>query len=1346
MNAQNEYRLIKFLTNENHSPVENYLERNSLKPRIDLDSACSGKYKVTDEARRWVFTCAPDKQESSDTCDVLPFFTFGSYNLALVYPHWKKFNLRDLSFVPQSGHSREVAGDIAVSAHGVALFKFKDYKGENTTLGSDNDTQSGELSHRPFLAFLAVVVSSEFYSCKPDHEINHTKIAEDLAAAVEKAVVATKSKDDTTFECFYSLHTADFVVMLRCANPQTAYSVSLALSSDTSYYDVHTIMSYEMGYYMNDAKFCYKRPQYSLDKTNLNFSFRVNFSATSSFQQKLSKVCDSITVQTGQGALLGYFDICVNLSYEQFCCIYPAICEDKLFRDDAGFDWDNNIKDFEPKCASSNKCANCISNLIGKEISKSINSVNDGSDEYCYRRIASLNIDLLGDLKFPQPESDERNNAGANNASKHHLERIKLVKSLTAEMIVRITKLREYRIFMTKMKPLYTSSLGLLLDLVKVYMPMGEQADLYLNWCVVNNYIENLVVGIERAVYELKHLVTSEDAVAEDAPDNNERAAALSLQIVEITKRGVDAINTFARLTMGVNLQFISAATYELLTQTNAQKSLCAYHEFGHELSENYANQGKASSGGGNRKITMLTIPHINSLQPEAQRLYPHGYVDVDENNPQNHLVTVRLPSVETFFRVYEIVPYLRHEYNHFLHLRGDCEADNYLRNKHLLHATMMEVAAEIINWFAYQSNTDISAINGTEDLLNSLKNSVCVTLESYFKRKKLNASTAEQEIGEFLFSDFKEMLKHFLYEELSVEADFDKARLTRKLGIDKFCDFLLRYVHVAAYEKKAAIERLRNCAYRVEDMSNQDDENAKCVRSYVHERFLYEEISKILDKECHKWTQEIYRLSPEKREERNSYERMRDYANKRKSLFMREYAAEEEIFLKSVSEFSSVSENSDAEPPDEPLSNSICIQARSYIDSLINFEAHSRDVSLNTLRALEQMHMWLAHTMRNTAVLKLSEIVLDYAVETAFEMYNEARSDVFMCTTMQFNTIGYLHFLARAQNRTVQSNNQESYYYRRLQLVAYALSNSCEPLNPQTRLDYEQLIRAKFNKLLDDLNERIDIKYLPAPPELFETDASSVADIYKNNVAEDYTNVNDRLDEVLCQFKKKCEEELNEAKKFYIDDCAKMFEPQLDNMFIYTRDYETNSKTEEHEPIHVLLQRVPTLRVLWEMAKCVPPINFVANERAQIDNNNSSNKEKEDARRAKVHNQKFEESLINILGYFAVQFSDIERVRTQLYRIRRLPPPLPKAIEHIRTDVANVYANRRENNCNRFNNDAINNVMDRIRNFYNGADPEKYATNYNEAAMMKDSIRFINEFYWKNRSRMATIKDDNAQ
>lgn len=1372
-----EYCLVKHLTNDYHSPVSDYIEQH-FTGRIEADSAVSAdkkKTRITDKARRFLF---------SRSHEVILSFCFGSYNTSLTFPDNDNWNTRDINFTPRMGATVEVAGDISVSSHAFAMYRFMPRSQKdiyNIKYDADNTVF---LSDRPYIAHIAVVIRPECYNRenngkyrRDEHEC-HTTIYRNLCERVQRYV-----GNDALYEVYYSLHTADFIIVLRTAEPSVVYKLSMSLSADSDYYITHTIQSLEMGLVENETPvkisgvpaLLFRRPKVT-DEGNMRFLAK--FSASVEFQNELVGNCrsgsDGLDLASGDGALLGFYDMQVNLSAAQFACLYPALCENRLFKDDGGHDWCANTEQYKSlgdECKCTQDCKHCPANAIGAEILESRNN-----DAYC--RISSLSIDLLynNTSETTAVRKADVVNIGVNDnksAINEQSDRVLYIRDETIKLVRRITSLRDKQLLIPYMRTLYISSINLLLDLVRIYIPMAEQADLFLTGRVVYEFVDNLITGIEKAVEQI--LIFTAAAlvphyIADDSEQNNEnnnhlidlsptdsrdRAYKITSIVIRLIRRGVDAVNSFSRLTMGVNLQFINAANYELLTRTSAHKILCAYYEFAHELAEDYSNDGNdgtEDNGIVSRKICVLPIPHFNSLQPEAQRLYPHGFVDLEPSLVAPvHPAVVRLPNIDTFLRVYEVVPYLRHEYNHFLHLRDSKEKNNSFRNNYLLRVTMDEIARLIIMRLIEYTGAEYAVLlNCTEGIQHLID---CVT--DILKSDFLN-DERQMLLDNMLIEELRVVLKHYL-KNLLMYSDPDAIeKLSRKDGVDMMFSLIDKYVKINDSNiTKNYLERLKRNAYSAKFEATDLDSDIKTAKDRntndekmqeIHDAFnhndkdkdkdqLYDIMLKQFDGSIKDLTTRLDEIAVKIKDgsatDREAAEQLAllnlcKHEEKRKKIFIIEWEYAKGLFFDALQQppYSSAEDSIVNSGDNEVMEKTIIREIIKTLDENISAIGSSHNGYLRLIQEYEKIRVWLKHRGNQFPYFwKLHEALTVETVDNCIETYSEARSDIFMCKTLAFNSAGYVYFLVRSMARNM-NDPIDAVFYRRVLLTMYALSKKTEytmsALYREFSHEYELLVQARIAYLTTKLDILCDEILAAAPETLFSNQYVDVIDFSgtKENITITAVQI----------IKSSLYEALNREQKRRSERFEKMYNDELD---IRVRDFMDAETNELRSSIENLFIAFPVLSKL--------------SERLSVCRQALSNNDNPDIGQSEQHKEceRFVNRYDSMIALCADQFSDLLEVERLLYKVRRLPECQAYTIAHVKK-IADVYAERYAGLKHK--NASINSVVTRIGEFYNGTRGEDVATEYTTRKMTDDGVKFINEFYWKNRARMADWRKSEAE
>lgn len=1398
--------IIKHLKNDIHSPVANYIfsERDS---EIDSETAHMGSIinDFTEADRKFIF----DKSKTR----VKPLFCFGSYSITLIYPDNIAWTSQELNLGASHGGEVEVAGDISISSYGYTLVDWETGEEKNDDIdsaknvdcaytlidsdadGNDGNAKDGYLSDKPYLAHIAVVIRPEYFQENPDwridteiasepngdsqYEVNRDKIYDDLNNSVKNFL---SNRPDVRHKVFGSLHTADYVVVVRAEKPETIFQISSYIS-ETNHYTTNSILSMDIGIMDDATKFL--RPKL---RNMEHVSFALRFSATTDFLPEMGKLCN-LKLQNGEGARLGFHDISIQLSKREFACLYPALCNNRIFKDSKPFDWEDNKNSFiskaseyaEPGCpvCGLDACEKCRANMLGQEISKA-QGIEKGS------RIWSINITLLCEATcLPSVTSTVSNS---------RLDRALKTREVTMDYIRRVTKLRNEQIYISKSRQLYVSSVNILLDLVKVYIPMSEQADLNLTGAIICEYIGYLLDGIERAVKQIKQL---EKEAINNAADNKEfegltpegcrmRSLVLSERVVDIIRIGVDAINTFSRLTMGVNLQFLNAANYELLSKTSAHKLLSAYYEFARELSirfaedytqEDFDNNKKAECRDdfmfSDRRICVLPIPRLATKSPEAAMLHPHGFLKREDNDYRKHpyyAAVVRFPNIDTFLRVYTIVPYLRHEYAHFLRNRQKGTSSNEERNMFLLDLALSEVSKKIVFYIAEYSNAEYATILGehceAESLYRSLVNEIASLLKkSYFAANEQDKNRK----GRFnyrLFSELQASLISFLKTLLARTTPNESENITRKKGVDQFFEFIDLYYEGEKYTKEI-LEDMMRFAYEItynKMVQFLHDQPTNKLNGLVK---IPGEILKQLSDAISATAASISELEEKRKKADMSAEdyaslmsllQLKEIQDSRKETFLSEWSVAERLLYSSLRKSPYIKSNSGSTATADAGNRDFVSQFDSKIVAAVTKALDTCIRTLTTadnadpdnsapivlLREFTRMQLWISQKGEQTPKFwMLPEEIIENCVMDAFTIYNEMRSDIFMGTTLRFTPIGYAYLSVQNISRNINPI-PDALFYRRHQYTMFALCEDmvdefgnviCEITGIKTvhmmyqrySSEYKNLmdkrtdsIRRRFEKLIENYLAKYS-KHIPI----------SYFDIENDSEAESLLVGNSSIE--ACDSKDK--DSFLETIKQSLLETAKELKNDYDEM---SSDKPTNEKmtfaemmrhdffSETNHTVMSILTEKPHLKPIKRIYDRVQKL------RDRVDNVVSQGK-------VKIKYEALISYIERNLAYCIEQIAELYMLNSLLYRVYRLPACTVKEIEHFRT-VAKIHRDKMEEKKDNNRSKTIDGIIEKISKYYNGE------IIVEQREMIEDDMNFIFEFYWKNRARMASNLLANAK
>lgn len=568
------------------------------------------------------------------------------------------------------------------------------------------------LSDKPFLGIIQISLCRESFS-KPWDEI------EDFLEYCEQMIeqIADEACNYSQSCLYRSSNTGDFCLIVRTGYVEEIYKTALFLNKFKNVhgegngqlqFSTYTSVGIECVAGENGA-YCTLSRKFVKAHEDVRFALRL--SAGPSLANELNdfkniKVCKGeCTVNKG---VFGHYDYLLHIGIEEFAEIYPVLCEKKLGK--ARFDGVNpDVRDCgiiagEGKKTDLQKILTETSvRNINERILVDLNSlsIGEGSGQDYAKNITDI-----------QEEVNEKNQS----------------------LFERITELKQFRyIFYEEHRTFWDLFRGTK-ELYKSFSAIGVEEDAYLNWMMFYQDMEVLCHNLEKWI-----------KVAEEKPDNKR----LRIWILENWRNNIQAINEYTRLVQNVNYQNYQSPSYEIQTQSDAEKLLVAYRELmevyfeSHKQSENIL--GKTAEC-----IHPMIYPELSENKVEVTA----NFLPMEENKDSERVIVCTVPSFEYFGRLYDLLPWIMHESSHNIRVLERKE-----RNSIVLDYSMRQV-------FQYVT-ADILVDLSENKLYEGLGSLEDILVDSMLDAVK--ARYPEDALEKFNFEELVRDMKKFLGEVFAV-------------------------------------------------------------------------------------------------------------------------------------------------------------------------------------------------------------------------------------------------------------------------------------------------------------------------------------------------------------------------------------------------------------------------------------------------------------------------------------------------------------------------------------------------------------------------------------------------
>ena len=254
---------------------------------------------------------------------------YGQYEVLFIrHDINNKWNQRHINMVQNTALMNEFdyiapPGELSVASHSLALFtKASEYE----KLGDTGESNALDEDEFPFCAHISVTILKDAYDDflkdeqKQDHFISHYQ-------QVLGDVIRGAKNVDGFYKVYVSLHSGDLEVELKCRNVAMAYHLDVIIENSI-YFKTHCVISSRIKYNVANDIIHFERLPVgcAVDDSRIVIGF------TSEYDQ-LKELFSCAKTDCSSTALFGYYDGMLELDFVQFNCLYPILCENRLFRD-----------------------------------------------------------------------------------------------------------------------------------------------------------------------------------------------------------------------------------------------------------------------------------------------------------------------------------------------------------------------------------------------------------------------------------------------------------------------------------------------------------------------------------------------------------------------------------------------------------------------------------------------------------------------------------------------------------------------------------------------------------------------------------------------------------------------------------------------------------------------------------------------------------------------------------------------------------------------------------------------------------------------------------------------------
>ena len=553
-----------------------------------------------------------------------------------------------------------------------------------------------KMSDKPFLGLITVTIIPDFYEIAAQPASIDDFILEQLIC-LEAIVAPFKASDDIKHDIYLTMTTGNFCVAVRAASPEIIYKIAGNIRNfkpsnyealknlpiyqtpgDCLIYDTFTSISMECRqtelYESSVADMCKKFAK--LNEKDIQDKFKkktvlLSFAATQEFINELVEKCNVLPeVIREQGYyrpnfLVGEYDITMRIRFEDYNKFFPVLCCRKFIE----------LEKTHNPCSSQFFCG-IKSTDREKIICHICRGIHNGS-------ISVINERYLYDYEHSveQNSSEKRKSMEGFTANLDRTKKVRQANNSIYERLVKSCMRENELVYGYKHFRFYMRSLH---NLFKVYANLGYQNDSYINWLLFREQMLNLLNGINLRVDNIRQA------------SNNEEKLVINKALYNDVRIAMDSIHSFQNCIQSINKLSMQSPSYNLQNNVDMEKFAVAYFQCLKEYTDAFFDDGALSNQ--QDKQFLLPLFSINIAEKEifVDKLFQEMYRPFSAATDEvfnRVLVSISLPAMENFTKLYFTLPALTHEMGHHFYT-----ARSQKYNETLAFFALLNVAKSIIS------------------------------------------------------------------------------------------------------------------------------------------------------------------------------------------------------------------------------------------------------------------------------------------------------------------------------------------------------------------------------------------------------------------------------------------------------------------------------------------------------------------------------------------------------------------------------------------------------------------------------------------------------------------------
>lgn len=536
------------------------------------------------------------------------------------------------------------------------------------------ENEPHNISDKPFLGLITVMIRSEFYNEPGFYAKGYTpqdmfQFYEDERANLEKIIrnLPEINNNKLEYDVCMTMTTGDLCVVLRAGSPDSICEIAARIRNEQPSgivkYDTFTSINMECRQKKDNVSYCNiddigNNPQLAQELGKSPMVLR--FSALHRYVEEFIELCKDFreaeqpTISKHiefykPRMLCGEFDLTVRIPFKDYNRIYPALCYHKFKGHQVSPDC---------TCGCSMERKNPVCYICQGILDGNITVLNE---RYFHTLIPLKGRNNKLDAYTRSDEIGVSEGENINNATELRIKKIKDIEqeneriqseivacSLKEKNLVDVHK--NFRYYMRSLQVLF-----------KTYANLGHMDDTYINWKIFAQQMYVILNGLNTLFEDIENI-----------PDI-EGKKEISGYILDQLRVAIQSIDSFQNCLQAINKLSMQSPSYELQNRVDMEKFAVAYFQFSQEYLRDFSNILKINNL--ESDIKHLPLIFIDPGNPMIQvfELFNKRYISYDQaksSDPHPVLLSISMRTTENFAKLYFLLPFLVHEYSHFLQYR----------------------------------------------------------------------------------------------------------------------------------------------------------------------------------------------------------------------------------------------------------------------------------------------------------------------------------------------------------------------------------------------------------------------------------------------------------------------------------------------------------------------------------------------------------------------------------------------------------------------------------------------------------------------------------------------------